>query len=75
MHGVGDVLLGEAQSASLARTASPRWMRTGVSTIWPLMASTSKYSGESMVAVMLLGSVNWFFEVILASMFTTSARK
>ena len=33
-----------SSSANLARTASPRWIRTGVSTIWPSRVCTSKYS-------------------------------
>ena len=55
-------------AASFARTASPRWIRTGVSTIWPLSTATSKYSVAPTWSVTLRGSVSWFLEVILASM-------
>jgi hypothetical protein len=61
-------------SANLARTASPRWMRTGVNTICPSRVCTSKYSAGPTACVTLLGSVSWFFEVILASM-SASGRK
>ena len=54
-------------SASLARTASARWMRKGVSTMTPSLVSTSKYSTGPMALVMALGRVNWFLAVILAS--------
>jgi hypothetical protein len=43
-------------------------MRTGVSTIRPLLASTSNYCVAPTAAVMLFGRVSWFFEVSLASM-------
>src|SRR5205814_9088888 len=56
-------------AASFARTASARWIRTGVRMIWPFLASTSKYSAVPTALVMLLGSVSWFLEVTLASMF------
>src|SRR5882672_33290 len=55
-------------SASFARTASARWIRTGVSTITPSLACTSKYSTGPSAVVMALGSVSWFLAVILASM-------
>ena len=55
-------------SASFARTASPRWMRTGVNTICPSRVCTSKYSAGPTACVTLLGSVSWFLDVILASM-------
>jgi hypothetical protein len=54
-------------SASLARTASARWMRTGVKMIRPSLASTSNHSVGPMAFVMLLGRVRWLLAVIFAS--------
>src|SRR5262249_46659735 len=56
-----------SSSASLARTASARWIRTGVRMIWPSLASTSKYSAGPTALVTALGRVSWFFAVIFAS--------
>ena len=67
-HALGLVSLDAMIAFDVSRTASPRWNRTGVSTICPSRASTSKYSTGPMAAVMLFGKVNWFLEVILASM-------
>src|SRR5882724_7215427 len=64
-----------SSSASLARTASARWMRTGVRMIWPPWAFTSKYSTAPTALVTLLGSVSWFLEVSLASMGFRHLRK
>jgi hypothetical protein len=61
-------------SASLARTASPRWMRTGVSTICPSRTSTSKYSAAATASTALLGSVSWFLDVSLASIGNPSSK-
>ena len=52
-------------SASFARTPSARLTRTGVSTMRPFSAVTSKYSAASTAAVTALGRVNWFLEVSL----------
>ena len=62
-------------SASLAHTASARWMRTGVRMIWPPWAFTSKYSTAPKAFVTLLGSVSRFLEVNLASMAIRPMRK
>jgi multidrug transporter EmrE-like cation transporter len=62
-------------SASLARTASARWMRTGVSTTWPLRVSTSKYSAGPTACVPALSSVSWFLLVILASIAAASFKQ
>src|SRR5712692_1104185 len=47
-----------SSSASLARTASARWIRTGVRMIWPSLASTSKYSVGPTALVTALGRVS-----------------
>src|SRR6185436_11559552 len=56
-----------SSSASLARTASPRWMRTGVSTTCPACSSTSKYCTGPSLSVTLFGRVSWFLDVSFAS--------
>src|SRR6185312_11362816 len=57
-----------SSSASLARTASARCMRTGVNTSWPARTSISKYSALSTASTAAFGKVSWFLEVIFASM-------
>lgn len=57
-----------SSSASLARTASARCMRTGVNTSWPARVSISKYSARPTASTAAFGRVSWFLEVIFASM-------